>query len=1268
MKGTFTLIIILFSFFTSKSQSITITQPNGGEVLYACQTYLIQWTATGTSNFYDIDFSLNNGTTWASITSNLNITNGQYLWTVPNVESSTCLVRVKDKNDALKVDVSNAVFTIHIPVVVTSPNGGEIWQGGTNLLITWDIQGTSLTFNLDYSVNGGTSWLPITTNLSTSVGSYNWLVANNPSANCLVRVRDAVTNCMQDISNNAFTITPAQPILLYPNGGEQFTWDEPTTITWNAATFYSPVRLEYSLDNGTTWQLINSGATNNGATNWIVPRNTGNQVLIKASNSANVSSNDVSNAVFSILKPLNITAPNGGESLLGCNTYTVSINKTNNTSGIVYVEYSTDAGATWNNITNFNNTSNSSPFTTSWVVPNGISSTQCLVRAYNTSVPTMADTSNAFFTIQPNNVITVTAPNGGEVIPALSNYVITWTNTAGASGLYNVQYSSNNGSTWNTLAIGISGNTYNWTAIPNVPTTTYLVRVQDNANTCKSDVSNANFTVSAAQPILTYPNGGEQLWSGTINTITWNAATFYSPVRLEYSLDNGTTWQVITTSTTNNGTFNWTTINANSAFCLIKASNAADINSNDISNEVFTILPAVKVLTPNGLEQLGVCTQTTISFNHSPAYSNFNIDYSINGGVSWIGLITNQVYGGTTGSYNWTLNNINTIQALVRVYPTSNLPLGDLSDSNFTIKPAVTLIQPKFGGSLSIGTTYPVKWISDGITNLYDIAYSTTGNTGPWVNIVLGYNSGTSTYNWSVPNTSSSNCFLRIRDNTSSCKEDISILPFTIIASSAPLIVTNPNGLDTLQGCQNYTITWSESAAPLEVYNIDLSTNGGTTWSNVVTNYNTTTGTYNWVVPNVNTDLALIRVTSSVIGTILDLSNAAFSIRSRRVIATPDVLVCSGASVQLNAIGGLGNYSWSPTTVLNNPLIANPVANPVTTTTRYVVSSTNGTCVMKDTLDVTVQSQPTVTVVADTNTICGGQSLRFRAITTNKAATNNYQWKLNGTNIGTNDSSFTSTSLLNGDVVSCVFTPNTSCYAAVQSNNVTITVNPKPNLGNDTTVYSGCANCTVNLNNIKNTTGYVYVNWNTPNPAAAPPGIYRVIVANLNGCACPDADTAYVYVNVSASLTNKVCINGNATFESNLTGTTYQWQVNSGSGYSNISNNNIYSNANTVKLLITAVPSAYYGNQYRCIVNGINSNIFSIQIADFWKGTVSTDWENPLNWACGNVPDKNTDVYIYGTKPNYPEVNCNRACRSVYVDAGTSLKVNSGRLLYITGK
>ncbi len=70
--------------------------------------------------------------------------------------------------------------------------------------------------------------------------------------------------------------------------------------------------------------------------------------------------------------------------------------------------------------------------------------------------------------------------------------------------------------------------------------------------------------------------------------------------------------------------------------------------------------------------------------------------------------------------------------------------------------------------------------------------------------------------------------------------------------------------------------------------------------------------------------------------------------------AGADQSICLGDSAQLLATGG-GTYSWSPTTGLSNPNIANPIAKP-TSSTQYVLTVNTGTCILKDTIIISVAS------------------------------------------------------------------------------------------------------------------------------------------------------------------------------------------------------------------------------------------------------------------------------------------------------------------------
>jgi hypothetical protein len=1291
MNRLLLFIFLILGFSKSNAQSVTITQPNGSEILYGCQNYQVKWTATGVSNNWNIDYSLNNGAIWTSVSSNLNITPiaGVYTfnWTVPMVGSNIVLIRARDYSDTTKQDISNAGFTIQLPINITSPNGGETWQGLSTKLITWTPAGTSGVFNLSYSVDNGTNFTSITSNVSAN--NYTWTVPNNPSTQALIRVNDASTSCQLDLSNAVFTISPAQPILLAPNGGETWTINSVRNITWNTATFHSTVKLEYSTDNGVNYNLISSSVPNNGTYAWTIPNTPGNQIKVRASNSTGSTVFDESNASFTIANPSNfLMSPNGGEVFRSLNNQLITWDNSvfNST---VKIEYSTNAGSTWNLITS--SASNTGSYT--WNLPSMLSTNQALIRLTNNTLNTIIDTSDAYFTIKapvtidypnlvsdtltgcstinisfskstslenytsgsfcyspstygatygatyelfystnggawnyigatnlscsvnsgayswtvpdvatgtiklrinaryntqqygsnpptfwidssdfeipvknPLGTIVVTAPNGSVNLNALTNYNTTWT-ANGTSGFFDVLYSSTglNGS-YSTIASNITANSFTWN-VNNTPSTAVYLRVQDKNNTCRKDFSNAPNTIIAATPVLTSPNGGETWNVNAVRQITWNVNSLYSSVLIEYSTDNGSNWNIISSSAPNTGTFNWTvpfissnealirisntnnpsifdisndvftiqipaatltspnggetwyagtsqnitwltasifsptvnlefslnggqswetiinnisnngsynwTIpNRNSANALIRISNNSNTNYSDVSNALMTIRPFVRLVSPNGANQLGSCTQTTITFEKAPSFSSFNLEYSINNGSSWTSIFSAQTYNNTINTYNWTLPNASTSQALMRIYPSTDATKADTSDANFTIRKPVNILQPNFGGVLVVGSTYTIKWQSDGISNLYDISYSTSGPTGTFTNIVLGYNTSTNTYTWTVPNTPSTNCYLKIKDNVNPCKEDVSDLAFSIATVANPITITNPNGSDTLSACQTYNITWNEtSTTPIGNYNIGYSTDNGTNWVPIVSNYLSSNKSYPWIVPNISSTNVLIRVQSGLNPLVFDYSDAQFRINPGRLVSNNDTSICSGSLVQLNTTGG-SNYSWTPSTGLSNPSIANPVANP-TTTTQYIVSSSTGTCVLSDTVIITVNpsNSGSASVIVSPNpgiAFCSGTTATFTAIPTNGGTNPSYQWKLNNVNVGSNSSVYINNQLTNNDVVRLVMTSSLQCLQnpVANSNNLTLTIFPNlaPTATISTSSTSVCQGSTVTFN------------------------------------------------------------------------------------------------------------------------------------------------------------------------------------------------------------
>ncbi|HZE86514.1 MAG TPA: gliding motility-associated C-terminal domain-containing protein [Puia sp.] len=94
------------------------------------------------------------------------------------------------------------------------------------------------------------------------------------------------------------------------------------------------------------------------------------------------------------------------------------------------------------------------------------------------------------------------------------------------------------------------------------------------------------------------------------------------------------------------------------------------------------------------------------------------------------------------------------------------------------------------------------------------------------------------------------------------------------------------------------------------------------------------------------------------------------------------------------------------------------------------------------TLSPGVNAPPSVGITGPVDKPCAGDPVTFKASVINVGTSPTYQWKVNGNATGTNSPDFTSQTLADGDVVTCVVTPDASfpCAAAVDATSNPIVV------------------------------------------------------------------------------------------------------------------------------------------------------------------------------------------------------------------------------------
>lgn len=140
----------------------------------------------------------------------------------------------------------------------------------------------------------------------------------------------------------------------------------------------------------------------------------------------------------------------------------------------------------------------------------------------------------------------------------------------------------------------------------------------------------------------------------------------------------------------------------------------------------------------------------------------------------------------------------------------------------------------------------------------------------------------------------------------------------------------------------------------------------------------TTDGGYTWFIQNSGSanDLTRVYFTDPINGFAVGYSGTIINTASGGC-ATPTLsisganTICQGSFTALSATGATGFWSWSPTTGLSSVNTANTNAGPTSTTTYSVYGYSSDGCVGTETITVTVNLLPSISITA-TDVTCNG--------------------------------------------------------------------------------------------------------------------------------------------------------------------------------------------------------------------------------------------------------------------------------------------------------
>ena len=675
--------------------------------------------------------------------------------------------------------------------------------------------------------------------------------------------------------------------------------------------------------------------------------------------------------------------------------------------------------------------------------------------------------------------------------------------------------------------------------------------------------------------------------SPTVPTVTialsGNNACSGTPVQYTAAVVNGGTapaftWKVNGTAAgTNSPVFTSSTlVNGDVLTCdLVSNSTCAgttSVTSNSLTVSLTpSILPTVSI---SASASGNICAGTPVTFNAA---------------------IT---HGGTSPVYVWKVNG-GVVGSNSPVYASSALQNGDVVRCELTSNEtcAVPAVVTSTGITMSVSNivtpaisiSVPATAVCAG-TSVTFTANANGGGSSPvyqWK--VNGSNAGTNqnVFSSAILNsgdvvtcelTSSLNCVTTSSAASNSISMTVSPIVSTSVAISSSAGSTICSGTSV-----TFTAVPTNGGTPVYQWRLNgfpVGTNSSTYVTSALSNGDVVTCsmTSSLVCPS-----PAVAISNSIT---MNVNNGAAPTAS--IVSNQGSSICGVTNVVFTASvtngGSAPVYQWmlngSPVGT-NSPTYSNAGLADGNTVSCSVTSNSpcvNGTVAASNTITMSVSNivTPVIAVSASATTICAGTSITFTATATNGGSAPAYQWKVNGSNAGTNSNTFSSTALNNGDIVSCTLTSSLNCVTAssVASNSITITVNPVAAASVSISSSSGstiCAGTNVTFTAVPTNGGTPVYQWKlNGSPVGANSNTFssttlsngNVVTCEMtSSLACPSPAVATSNsitmtvnsvseptVSIASSAGNSICTGTSVTFTATSTNggssPAYQWMLN----------------------------------------------------------------------------------------------------------------------------
>ncbi|UAY50643.1 PKD-like domain-containing protein [Ferruginibacter albus] len=595
----------------------------------------------------------------------------------------------------------------------------------------------------------------------------------------------------------------------------------------------------------------------------------------------------------------------------------------------------------------------------------------------------------------------------------------------------------------------------------------------------------------------------QTIWQQTV-TVTPNTTYYFSAwamslnqvtpyAQLSFAVNGsviGTTAVLAAGATSTSGPFNWTRFygtfdpgNATSVVLSIvdlqTALGGNDFGLDDIS--CSTLSPATLSVTPQANGGGAVCSGYPLSLTGNQTGGTSPFTYSWTGPSSFNSSTLNPTIASAStsnnGSYSLTVTDAHgcsgtgSVSVSVNTTPSvSNQTTTTCSGTAFSVTPSGTPSGTKYTWGAPTGSGFTGG--SQQNTGQTSISQTLTNTTTSPV---------TATY--TVTPTSGAGCV----GNTFTVTVTINPKPNMTSASSATICSGSTVSIPLTSDVAS-SYVWV-AASNGNVTGESTSNQSTTTLSNTLTNTTTSVQTVTYTVTPTSTTGSCQGSGQTVTVTVNPMpsvSNQTTSVCTGGTFSVTPGSVPSGTKYTWTAPTGTGFGGGSAQSTAQSS-ISQVLTNSGTTavTASYTVTPISGTCTGNNfTLAVTVNPKPTMTS-ASSATICSGTAV---SITLTSDVASSYQWSAasNGNVTGESTSTQTTSTLSNTltntsttaqNVVYTVTPTSTGGSCAGSSQTVTVTVNPKPTVSNQTKTI--CSNTAFSITPGSVPSGTTYT-WTAP--------------------------------------------------------------------------------------------------------------------------------------------------------------------------------------------